>query len=84
MRNIQNLLIKGSRLNCSHYRNHQINACNQSKVRYETSRHFIIKNREYLKGKVSELETISKNRNISDLLYRDIMNLRSNTNLEVA
>jgi len=25
-----------------------------------------------LKGKVTELETVSKNRNISDLLYRDI------------
>ena len=35
--------------------------------RHESSRHF----REYLKGKINELETNSKNRNIKDL-YRGI------------
>jgi hypothetical protein len=40
-------------------------------VRRETSRHFRNKRREYLKGKINELEKNSKNKNIRDL-YRGI------------
>jgi hypothetical protein len=40
-------------------------------VRRETSRHFRNEKREYLKGKINELETNSKNKNIRDL-YREI------------
>jgi hypothetical protein len=40
-------------------------------VRRETSRHFRNKKREYLIGKINELATNSKNRNIRDL-YRGI------------
>jgi hypothetical protein len=40
-------------------------------LRRETSRTFRNKKREYLKGKINELETINKNKNIRDL-YRGI------------
>jgi hypothetical protein len=40
-------------------------------VRRETSRHFRNKKMEYLKGKINELATNSKNKNIRDL-YRGI------------
>jgi hypothetical protein len=40
-------------------------------VRRETSGHFRNKKREYLKGKINELATNSKNKNIRDL-YRGI------------
>jgi hypothetical protein len=36
-------------------------------VRREATRHFKNKKREYLKGKISELPTNSKNKNIRDL-----------------
>jgi hypothetical protein len=44
---------------------------NLSNVRWEASRHFRNKKREYLKDKVNELESNSKNKNIRDL-YRGI------------
>jgi hypothetical protein len=42
-----------------------------SNVRRDTSRHFRNKKREYLKDKINELESDSKNKNIRDL-YRGI------------
>jgi hypothetical protein len=49
----------------------QINGDNLKNLRHETSRTFRNKEREYLKGKINELETNNKNKNIRDL-YRDI------------
>jgi DNA repair ATPase RecN len=40
---------------------------NLSDVRWEASRHFRNMKREYLKGKINELESDSKNKNIRDL-----------------
>jgi hypothetical protein len=51
-------------------------------IRRETSRHFRNEKREYLKEKIDELATNSKNKNIRDL-YRRINGLRGVTNLEV-
>jgi hypothetical protein len=36
-------------------------------LRYETSRHFRNKKREYLKDKINDLATHRKNKNITDL-----------------
>jgi hypothetical protein len=47
------------------------NEDNLSDVRREASRHFRYKEREYLKDKINELESNSKNKNIRDL-YRGI------------
>jgi hypothetical protein len=47
----------------------QINRDNLQNLRHETSRIFRNKKREYLKGKINELETNNKNKNIRDL-YR--------------
>jgi hypothetical protein len=49
----------------------QLNRDNLKILRHETSRTFRNKKREYLKGKINELETNNKNKNIRDL-YRDI------------
>jgi hypothetical protein len=49
----------------------EINGDNLNNVRYEGSRHFSSKTREYLKDKIHELATNSKNKNIRDL-YRGI------------
>jgi hypothetical protein len=49
----------------------EINGDNLNNVRCETSRHFKNKKREHLKGKINELETNSKNKNIRHL-YRGI------------
>jgi hypothetical protein len=49
----------------------EINGDNLNIVRRETSRHFRNKKREYLKGKINELEMNSKNKNIGDM-YRGI------------
>jgi hypothetical protein len=49
----------------------QINGDNLQNLRYETSRTFRNKKREYLKGKINDLETNNKNTNIRDL-YRGI------------
>jgi hypothetical protein len=48
-----------------------INGDNLDNVRHQASRHFRNKKREYLKGKINELATNSKNKNIRDL-YREI------------
>jgi hypothetical protein len=45
----------------------QINGNNLQNLRYESSGTFRNKKREYLKGKINELETNNKNRNIKDL-----------------
>jgi hypothetical protein len=49
----------------------QINRDNLQNLRCETSRIFRNKKRDYLKGKINELETNNKNKNIRDL-YRSI------------
>jgi hypothetical protein len=49
----------------------QINGNNLKNLRCETSRTFRNKRREYLKGKINELEANNKNKNIRDL-YRGI------------
>ncbi|PNF20312.1 hypothetical protein B7P43_G13698, partial [Cryptotermes secundus] len=49
----------------------KINGDNLNNIKCETSRCFMTKKREYLKDKIDELETNSKNRNIRDL-YRGI------------
>jgi hypothetical protein len=56
----------------------KINGDNVNSIRREASGHFRGKNREYLKDKINEFVTNSKNKNIIDLLY-----LRRVTNLEV-
>jgi hypothetical protein len=48
-----------------------VNEDNMSNVRREASRHFRNKERKYLKDKINEFESISKNKNIRDL-YRVI------------
>jgi hypothetical protein len=49
----------------------EVNGDNLNNVRREASRHFRNKKREYLKDKINELATNSKNKNIRDL-YRGI------------
>jgi hypothetical protein len=49
----------------------EINGDVLSNAVYETSRYFRNKKREYLKDKINELATNSKNKNIGDL-YRKI------------
>jgi hypothetical protein len=49
----------------------EINGHNQNNIRPETSRNFRNKKREYLKDKIYELATNSKNKNIREL-YREI------------
>jgi hypothetical protein len=49
----------------------QISGDNLQNLRCETSRRFRNKKREHLKGKINELETNNKNKNIRDL-YRGI------------
>jgi hypothetical protein len=48
-----------------------VNEYNLRNVRREASRRFRNKKREYLKGKITDIELNSKNKNIRDL-YRDI------------
>jgi hypothetical protein len=48
-----------------------VNEDNLSNVRQEASRHFRNKKREYLKDKINEHQSDSKNKNIRDL-YRSI------------
>jgi hypothetical protein len=45
----------------------EINGDNLNNVRREASRHFRNKKREYLKGKIKELATHSRNKNSRDL-----------------
>jgi hypothetical protein len=49
----------------------EINGDNLNNIRCETRRHFRNKKREYLKDKIDELATNSKNKNIRDL-YKGI------------
>jgi hypothetical protein len=49
----------------------QINGNNLPNLRRETSRTFRNKKREYVKGKINELETNNKNKNIRNV-YRGI------------
>jgi hypothetical protein len=49
----------------------EINGVNLNNIRRETSRHFRNKKREYLKNKIHDLATNSKNKNIRDM-YRGI------------
>jgi hypothetical protein len=49
----------------------QINGDNLKNLRRETSRIFRHRKRGYLKGKINELETKNKNKNIRDV-YKDI------------
>jgi hypothetical protein len=53
----------------------QINGDNLKNLRSKTSRTFRNKKREYLKGKINELETNNRNKNIRDL-YRGINELK--------
>jgi hypothetical protein len=53
----------------------QSNADNLNNVRREACRHFRNKKKEYLKAKINELETNSKNKNIGDF-YRDISDFK--------
>jgi hypothetical protein len=53
----------------------QINGDHLQNIRYETSRPFRNNKREYLKGKINELETNNKNNNIR-YLYRGINQFR--------
>jgi hypothetical protein len=45
----------------------QINGDDLNNIRHETSRHFGNKKKEYLKDRINELATNSKNKNIRDL-----------------
>jgi hypothetical protein len=45
----------------------EINGDNLNDIRCESSRNFRSKKREYMKGKIDELATNSKNKNIRDL-----------------
>jgi hypothetical protein len=59
-----------------------VNEDNLGNVRREASRHFRNKKREYLKYKVNELESNTKNKKMR-ALYWGINNLRRVTNLEL-
>jgi hypothetical protein len=48
-----------------------MNGDNLNNVRCKASRHFRNTSRDYLKDKINELATVSKNKNIRDL-YRGI------------
>jgi hypothetical protein len=63
MRNIQNWLFQGSRLQWLQDPS-EVNDGNLSNVRWEASRHFRNKKREYLKDKINESESNRKNKNI--------------------
>jgi hypothetical protein len=60
-----------------------MNGDNLNNIRCEASRHFRNKRREYVKDKVNELPTNSKNKNITRDLYIRINIVRAFTSLEV-
>jgi hypothetical protein len=60
----------------------EANEDNLSNAQQEASRHFRNKKREYLKDRIKELESDSKNKNIRDL-YRGINKFKRVTNLEL-
>jgi hypothetical protein len=49
----------------------EVNEGNLSNIRWEASRHFKNKKREYLKDRINELESNGKNKNTREL-YRGI------------
>jgi hypothetical protein len=59
-----------------------INGDNLNNVRCEASRYFRNKKREYLKDKINELATNSKNKNIRDV-YSGINEFKRATNREI-
>jgi hypothetical protein len=74
MKNVYNFKIIGSRLKCSGYMI-QSNVDNLNHISRPASRHFRNKKREYMKAKIHDLQTNSKNTNIRDL-YRGINNFK--------
>jgi hypothetical protein len=54
----------------------ETNGDNMNNVRHGARKYFRNKKREYLKGKINDLETNSKKKNIRDDLYRGINNFR--------
>jgi hypothetical protein len=67
IRDVQNWLIEGSRLNQRLQDPSKANEGNLSDIRREASRHFRNNKREYLKDKINELESNTRNKNIRDL-----------------
>jgi hypothetical protein len=64
----QNYEIRGKKLKLLWLQDpSEINGDNLNNGRHETSRHFRNKKREYLKGKINEVATNSRNKNIRDL-----------------
>jgi len=64
------LLDQRKRLNCSDCIIHVKNGDNIKNVSHETIRNFREKRKDYLKGKISELEISSKKKNIRDFVQR--------------
>jgi hypothetical protein len=60
----------------------EINGDNLNNIRCEASKYFRNKKMEYLKGKINELATNSKNENIR-VLYRGVNEFKRSTNLEI-
>jgi hypothetical protein len=61
----------------------QINGDNLKNLRCETSRTFRNKKREYMKGKINDLESNNKNKNIRDL-YRGINEFKKGYQLRIS
>jgi hypothetical protein len=59
-----------------------VNEDNLRNVRREVIRRFRNKEREYLKGKITDIEVNSRNKNIRDL-YRGISEFKRVTNLKL-
>jgi predicted metalloendopeptidase len=74
MRNFQNWLIEGSRLNCSGYKT-EVNENNLSDVGQEAGRHFRNKKKGYLIDKIKELEANCNNKNIRET-YENINEIK--------
>jgi hypothetical protein len=76
MKNAQNNSIKGNKPNCNGYRiSNVINGDNLNNGMCEASRNFRNKKKKYMKHKITELTTNSKNKNIRDL-YRGVMKIK--------
>jgi hypothetical protein len=78
MRNVQNQLIEGSRLNKLQWLQDpsELNEDTSSDVMREASRQFRNKKREYLKDRINEPGSNSKNKNIGNL-YRSITEFKN-------
>jgi hypothetical protein len=61
-----------------------VNEDNMSNIRWEDSRHFRNKKREYLKDKINELESNSKNKKKKKTCIGALMNVRRVINLELS